>query len=373
MRLPYRPLFIVLALSLLWPVFSGAAAQVRVKDVATFQSVRENKLIGYGLVVGLPGTGDRLTNTVFTEVSLRSMLERLGVSVPPEDLRTRNVAAVMVTASLPAYARNGSTLDVSVSALGDASSLRGGTLLATPLVAADGQVYAVAQGVIVVSGFAAQGQAASITKGVPTAAKIANGAVVERELGFDLDALTTLRMRLRNPDFTTAIRIADTINDEYDADIAVPADLATVELAVPAQFEGKVARFLGSVENLTVTPDQLARVVIDESSGTIVIGANVRISEVAVTQGSITIEVQETPLVSQPAPFSRGGETTVVPRTNVDVDEEEEARFAVLEDAPTLQDLVNGLNTLGVGPRDIISVLQAIKAAGALHAELVIE
>jgi flagellar P-ring protein precursor FlgI len=349
------------------------AAQVRVKDITSFESVRYNQLIGYGLVVGLPGTGDRLTNTPFTEVSIISMLLRLGVAVPNANLRTRNVAAVMVTARLPAFARNGSAIDVSVAAMGDTTDLRGGMLLATPLLAADGQVYAVAQGQLSVSGFAAGGNAASVTRGVPTIASVANGALVEREMGFNLDDFRSLRMRLRNPDFTTALRVEAAINNYFDARIAKAEDLSTIVIAVPERFERRVAQFLGEVEALRVEPDQLARVVIDENSGTIVIGADVRISEVAVTLGSITIEVNEQPVVSQPAPFAQQGETVVVPRTNIGVDDQSEARFQLLPEAPTLQELVAGLNALGVGPRDVISVLQAIKSAGALHAELIIE
>ncbi|GER03323.1 flagellar P-ring protein 1 [Iodidimonas nitroreducens] len=346
---------------------------MRVKDITSFESVRYNQLIGYGLVVGLPGTGDRLTNTPFTEVSIISMLQRLGVAIPDANLRTRNVAAVMVTARLPAFARNGSAIDVSVAAMGDTTDLRGGMLLATPLLAADGQVYAVAQGQLSVSGFAAGGDAASITRGVPTIASVANGALVEREMGFNLDDFRSLRMRLRNPDFTTALRVEAAINSYFDARIAKAEDLSTIVIAVPERFQRRVAQFLGEVEALRVEPDQLARVVIDENSGTIVIGADVRISEVAVTLGSITIEVNEQPVVSQPAPFAEQGETVVVPRTNIGVDDQSEARFQLLPEAPTLQELVAGLNALGVGPRDVISVLQAIKSAGALHAELIIE
>lgn len=351
-----------------------ANATSRLKDLAKIEGVRDNQLIGYGLVVGLAGTGDRIQNAPFTERSLTSMLERLGVAISSDDLRTRNAAAVIVTASLPGFSRNGDKIDVSVSALGDARSLRGGTLLVTPLTGADGHVYAVAQGPLVISGFQAGGQAASVTKGVPTAARVPNGATVERELGFPINDLTTVRYILKNPDFTTAQRIADAIDARVGGDFAQPIDLATVEVAVPADYRGRVTGFLANIEDVRVAADEVARVVVDENSGTIVIGANVRISQVAVTQGNITIQVRETPLVSQPTPFQRGDrEAVVVPRTEVDVDEGGSAEFAVIDAPVTLQDLVNALNTLGVPPRDVIAILQNIKTAGALHADLIVQ
>lgn len=354
---------------------SGPAnATSRLKDLAKIEGVRDNQLIGYGLVVGLAGTGDRIQNAPFTERSLTSMLERLGVAISSEDLRTRNAAAVIVTASLPGFSRNGDQIDVSVSALGDARSLRGGTLLVTPLTGADGHVYAVAQGPLVISGFQAGGQAASVTKGVPTSARIPNGATVERELGFPINDLNTVRYILKNPDFTTAQRIADAIDTRIGGNFAQPIDLATVEIAVPADYRGRVTGFLASIEDVRVAADEVARVVVDENSGTIVIGANVRISQVAVTQGNITIQVRETPLVSQPTPFQRGDrEAVVVPRTEVNVDEGGSAEFAVIDAPVTLQDLVNALNTLGVPPRDVIAILQNIKTAGALHADLIVQ
>lgn len=354
--------------------FASADASSRLKDVAKIEGVRDNQLIGYGLVVGLSGTGDRIQNAPFTERSLVSMLERLGVAISSQDLRTRNAAAVIVTASLPGFSRNGDKIDVSVSALGDARSLRGGTLLVTPLTGADGHVYAVAQGPVVISGFQASGQAGSVTQGVPTSARIPNGATVERELRFPINDLETVRYILKNPDFTTAQRIADAIDDRVGAGVANPIDLATVEVAVPADYRGQVTGFLASIEDVRVSADEVARVVVDENSGTIVIGANVRVSQVAVTQGNITIQVRETPLVSQPTPFQRGDrDAVVVPRTNIDVDEGGTAEFRVIDAPVTLQDLVNALNTLGVPPRDVIAILQNIKAAGALHAELIVQ
>lgn len=365
-------IFMLAALAWFMPAaeFSAAAAPTRIKDIVRVEGVRKNQLIGYGLVVGLNGTGDRLRNTPFTEQSLASMLERMGVNVRDEDLRTKNVAAVMVTAELPPFAQQGSLIDVTVSGLGDASSLAGGTLLVTPLLGADGEVYAVAQGAVAISGFDVSGQAARVTKGVPTTGRIVNGAIVERELGVNLNEVPVVNLSLRNPDFTTAIRIAEAINDHLDQPGARALDLNNVEIRVPDAYRGEVARFIYEIENLTVTPDAVAKVVIDEKSGTIVIGNEVRVSKVAITQGNLTIQITETPQVSQPSPFSQTGETVVVPRTNIEVDEETGAGFAILEDYTTLEALVAGLNRLGMSPRDIIAILQAIKVAGALQAEI---
>ncbi|MEM9749667.1 MAG: flagellar basal body P-ring protein FlgI [Pseudomonadota bacterium] len=349
------------------------AAELRIKDVVRFDGVRKNHLVGYGLVVGLAGTGDRLQNIPFTERSLASMLERLGVSVQDTELRTRNVAAVMVTALLPPFSRQGDVIDINVSALGDARSLLGGSLLATPLVGADGEIYAVAQGSLIVSGFSAEGDAGSVVKGAPTSAQIPNGAIVERETGFELDRLESVRLTLRNPDFTTALRIEDAINGALGAGSAHTLDLSTVEIRTPERYLGKMARMISDVERLPILTDQVARVVVDERSGTIVIGENVRISRVAVTQGNITIRINETPQVSQPNAFSENGETVVVPRTTVEVDEGEAAQFQIVQGSVSLQQLVDGLNALGVTPRDVISILKSLKAAGALHGELVVE
>ncbi|MDX6751626.1 flagellar basal body P-ring protein FlgI [Geminicoccaceae bacterium 1502E] len=345
------------------------AAASRIKDVADFEGVRDNVLIGYGLVVGLNGTGDSLRNAVFTQESLVAMLERLGVSTRGNNLNTRNVAAVMVTATLPPFARQGSRIDARVSALGDAKSLAGGSLLVTPLLGADGEVYAVAQGALAVSGFSAQGESESVSRGVATAGRLPAGAIVEREVAFDLDALDALSLALRNPDFTTARRIATAINEELGEDTARAVDAGTVAVAVPARFKARTAYLLSEIEQLPVTPDLPARIVIDESAGIIVMGENVRISRVAVAQGNLTVRITETPEVSQPAPLAEG-ETVVVPRTRVEVDDAAGRRMALLETGVTLQTLVDGLNALGVGPRDMIAILQAIKAAGALQAEL---
>jgi flagellar P-ring protein precursor FlgI len=345
-----------------------ASAQVRIKDIADVEGVRANQLVGYGLVVGLNGTGDKLDNAVFTRQSLIGMLERLGVNTRDQEtkLQTKNVAAVMVTADLPAFARSGSRIDIAVSALGDATNLTGGTLLVTPLLGADGEVYGVAQGALVTGAIAARGAAASVTRGVPTSARIANGATVEREVRFRLDRSGDLRLGLRNPDLTTARRIADAINRALGGATARATDPRTVSLAMNGRDPVDT---LARIEDLRVEPDTAAVVVIDEASGTIVMGANVRISTVAIAQGNLTIRVTETPEVSQPGPLSNGS-TVVVPRTEVQVDDQHDRKLGILHGSVTLRDLVASLNALGVGPRDLISILQSIKAAGALQADL---
>ncbi|HUH84453.1 MAG TPA: flagellar basal body P-ring protein FlgI [Stellaceae bacterium] len=385
-----------------------ALALSRIKDIADFEGVRENLLVGYGLVVGLNGTGDALNNAIFTRESLIGMLERMGVNARDNALRTNNVAAVMVTATLPAFARQGSHIDVQVSALGNAKSLLGGTLLVTPMLGADGEVYAVAQGSVADVGISARGQGATVTKGVPTSGRVAAGAIVEREVGFELDKLRSVNLMLRNPDFTTARRVARVIDNYLNAPAARPLDPSTVSVNMPPGFKGDVVAMLTDIEQLRVEPDQVARVVIDEANGVIVMGENVRISTVAVAQGNLTVKITETPQVSQPNPFSSAGQATtfapnanttaptsqspalpaapdragvqfapgggaqtvVVPRTKIDVDEQSDRRMAVLPAGVSLQELVNSLNALGVGPRDMISILQAIKAAGALQAEI---
>ena len=357
------------ALVLLLFAMLPARAQVRIKDIADIEGVRDNQLIGYGLVVGLNGTGDRLDSAVFTRESLVAMLERLGVNTRDQisHLETKNVAAVMVTANLPPFARAGSRIDIAVSALGDATDLLGGTLLVTPLMAADGDVYAVAQGALTTAAVAAKGAAASVTRGVPTAGRIANGAIVEREVPYALDARAKLNLALRNPDLTTAERIATAINRSIGGAPAHVLDPRTVALDLTG--DGDVVNALARIEDLRVVPDSPAIVVVEEASGTIVMGDNVRISTVAVAQGNLTVRVTETPEVSQPGPFSRG-KTTVVPRTKLLVDDGHGKRMGIVRQAATLRDLVASLNALGVGPRDMISILQSIKAAGALQAEL---
>jgi flagellar P-ring protein FlgI len=347
---------------------SPAMAKSRIKDIVEFEGVRENMLVGYGIVVGLNGTGDALRNAPMTKQSLEAMLERLGVNTRDANLNTKNVAAVMVTARLPAFAAAGSQIDVNVSALGDAKSLLGGTLLVTPLLGADGQAYAVAQGTVQTGAISASGASGTtVSKGVPTAGRIASGAVIERELGFQLASMNQLRMTLRNPDFTTARRIADVINARYPG--TALAENPTIVAIRPAAGQDMMG-FVAHVENLSVEPDAPAKVVIDEVAGVIVMGENVRISTVAIQQGNLTITVQENPAVSQPAPFSRGGETTTVPQSAVSVEEETGRQFLTVRSGASLATLVAGLNALGVTPRDMISILQTIKAAGALQADI---
>ena len=348
---------------------SPVHAASRIKDIVDVEGVRDNMLVGYGLVVGLNGTGDSMRSSPFTQQSLTGMLERLGVNVRGQDMQNKNVAAVMVTATLPAFATQGSRLDVSVSSLGDSKSLLGGTLLVTPLLGADSEVYAVSQGPVATGGFSASGDAANVTKNVPTSGRIASGGIVERELAFSLQQMKTVRLSLRNPDFTTARRIADAINTKIGGGTAIAMDPANVAVTVPANHSDVVG-LITDIEQLQITPDEVAKVVINEASGVIVMGDKVRISTVAIAQGNLTVRVTETPQVSQPAPFSETGETTVVPRTQVAVDEQSGRKIAVLPEGVTLHQLVESLNALGVGPRDIISILQAIKAAGALQAEI---
>lgn len=350
-----------------------AQATSRIKDIADFEGVRENQLVGYGLVVGLNGTGDDTKKkSVFTRESLIGMLERLGVNSRSADLETKNVAAVMVTANLPPFARQGAKVDVTVSALGDASSLQGGTLLVTPMLGADGEVYVVAQGQITIGGFSAAGAAESVLRGVPTSGRIANGGIVEREVAFDIQGLPEINLSLRNPDFTTAQRIATAVNEATGRPVAFARDSGTVALDVDAAG-GDATALLAQVEGLPIEPDLPARVVIDETTGVIVMGENVRINKVAVAQGNLTIRITETPQVSQPNPFSNTGVTVVVPRTNVQVEEDANRKLAVLNSGVTLEELVAGLNSLGVSPRDMISILQTIKTAGALQADIMVQ
>lgn len=337
----------------------------RIKDIVSVENVRSNPLLGYGLVVGLAGTGDRLLNAPFTEESVQSMLERLGINVRGAQMRIQNVAAVTITASLPPFARTGAAIDVQVSALGDATSLQGGTLLASPLKGLDGQVYAMAQGSVAVSGFKAQGAAAKVNRGVLTSARIADGAIVEREVAYSLASATSLKLALRNPDFTTARRVAAAIDSRFPGAARV-LDPATIELRAGAG--SSLIETYSQVENAEVEVDQRARIIINEASGTVVMSADVRISPVAIAQGGLTISVSEAAQVSQPAPLGQG-QTALVPRTAVSVDDGGGKSLAFVE-GPSLRQLVAGLNALGVSPRDLITILQAIKSAGALQADI---
>ena len=345
---------------------SGATS--RIKDLANIEGVRQNQLIGYGLVVGLNGTGDTLNNIPFTKQSLQAMLERMGVNIRGATIRTGNVAAVMVTGNLPPFGTQGTRMDVTVSALGDSKNLQGGTLLVTPLLGADGNVYAVAQGSVAISGFQAEGEAAKIVRGVPTVGRIANGAIIEREIEFALNRLPNVRLALRNADFTTAKRIAAAVNDFLGTKTAEPIDPSTVQLSIPPEFKGNVVAFLTEIEQLQVEPDLAAKIIIDERSGIIVMGRDVRVATVAVAQGNLTVTISESPQVSQPNPMTRGRAVTT-PRSSVSVSEDGK-KLALVKDGVSLQQLVDGLNGLGIGPRDLISILQAIKAAGAIEADI---
>lgn len=347
------------------------AREARLKDLVEIDGVRNNDLVGYGLVVGLNGSGDGIRNAPFTEEIMANILERLGVNMAGEQFRPKNVAAVFVTATLPPFARAGGRIDVTVSAIGDASSLLGGTLIMTPLTAADGQIYAVAQGTVIAGGAAAEGEGARVVQGVPTSGSIPAGANVEREIDFQLASLATLRLALREPDFTTAGRIEQAINEEFGRGVAVMLDSGTVQLDIGATRMISTAHALGRIENITVEPAGKARVVVDQRSGTIVMGEDVRISRVAVSQGNLTLRIEEEPLVVQPNPFSPG-DTVVVPRTNAEIEEEPGIGLAEIRPGTSLSEVVAGLNALGVAPRDMIDILKSIKAAGALHAEFVV-
>ncbi|HEY0901129.1 MAG TPA: flagellar basal body P-ring protein FlgI [Micavibrio sp.] len=346
------------------------ANTARIKDIVDIEGVRDNQLVGYGLVVGLNGTGDSLKNSPYTRQSLIAMLERLGVNVKGQNLNAGNVAAVMVTATLPPFMNQGARIDVTVSSLGNAKSLQGGTLLVTPLLGADGEAYVVAQGPVAVAGYTAQGDAATFVQNIPTSGRVPEGGIVEREINYQLAAQNDLRLTLKNPDFTTARRVARAINGFMAAPVSVAENSTSIKLTKPSGYKGSIVDLITDIEQLPIQPDQVARVVIDERSGVIVMGADVRISTVAIAQGNLTIKITETPQVSQPNPFAEQGQTVVVPRTDIEVNSGDDVRLGMLDGGVTLQDLVTGLNKLGVSPRDTITILQAIKTAGALQAEI---
>jgi flagellar P-ring protein FlgI len=357
-------------LALIFTASAALAEPIRIKDLVEFDGVRGNDLVGYGLVVGLNGTGDGLRNAPFTEEIMANLLERLGANVAGEEFRPKNVAAVFVTAQLPPFARAGGRIDVTVSAIGDAKSLLGGTLVMTPLNGADGQIYAVAQGTIIAGGVVAEGDAARVTQGVPTAGVIPSGARVEREVEFDFAGLPSLRLALKSADFTTAARIEQAVNAEFGARVAEMTDAGTVAVDIGATGMRSPAHVLARLEGILVQPETRARVVVDQRSGTIVMGADVRISRVAVAQGNLTLRVEESPLVVQPNPFAEG-ETVVVPRSSASIDKEGTG-LAEVRGGTDLAEVVAGLNALGVAPHDMIDILKSINAAGALHAEFVV-
>lgn len=364
-----RAIAILIAVVLL-PAIS-LAGPIRIKDLVEFDGVRGNDLVGYGLVVGLNGTGDGIRNAPFTEEIMTNILERLGVNITGEQFRPKNVAAVFVTANLPAFARTGGRIDVTVSAIGDAKSLLGGTLIMTPLNAADGKIYAVSQGTIIAGGASAEGAASSVVQGVPTSGVIPSGAYVEREIDFDFGGLSQIRLALRSPDFTTAVRIERAINKSFGRVVARMLDAGTVQLDIKATRQDSAAHAISKIENVMVEPQRKARVVVDQRSGTIVMGDDVRISRVAVSQGNLTLRIEEQPIVVQPNPFA-AGQSVVVPRTSASIQEEPGIGLAEIPEGTSLSEVIAGLNALGVSPRDMIDILKSVKAAGALHAEFVV-
>ncbi len=349
--------------------FVGPAYGVRIKDIADIKGVRSNQLVGYGLVVGLNGTGDS-DDATFTIQSVAAMLEKMGVTVLPEDIEVDNVAAVMVTADLPAFGRKGSRIDVLVSSIGDAENLQGGTLVFTPLKGANGRVYAVAQGPISTGGFQVGSVSGSgVQKNFPTVGRVVNGALIEKEISTNFNDKPTLTLTLRNPDFTTASRVSQAINFAFYEPLARTLDAGTIEVTVPDKYKGNTVQMVTMIEKLGVTPDSVSKVVINERTGTVIMGENVRISTIAIAHGNLSIEIKEDQRVSQPLPFSRGGDTVVVPESEVLVEEGNNPIF-VVDSGVSIGEVVKALNALGVSPRDLIAIFQALKAAGALQADL---
>ena len=381
----FKFLFIITLVATL--CFPGVAFSARVKDIASIQGIRQNQLFGYGLVVGLDGSGDS-ANKGFTIQSLVNLLERMGIHVSPLDVKAKNVAAVMVSATLPPFARIGKTIDVTLSSIGDADSLQGGTLLLTHLKGVDGNIYALAQGAISVGGFNASGDAGGgVTKNHPTVARITNGATVEREVPLSLADKKDLTLVLNDPDFMTAVRVARVINTEFGEELTKPIDSGTIQVEIPDEYKENIVQMMAQIGNLQVQPDTVAKVIVNEKTGTVVIGENVRIMNVAIAHGNLSIQIKENKNVSQPLPFSPegrgteptrlddgivvapGGSTVVTPDTDVSVSEENH-RLMMVPEGRTIGELVRALNALGVTPRDLIVILQAIKSAGALQAEL---
>jgi len=346
--------------------FASQAGAVRIKDIASFSGVRSNQLVGYGLVVGLQGTGDK-RGSDFTIQSLVNMLEKLGVAVDRAQLKPKNVAAVMVTADMPVSAKPGTKLDITVSSLGDAQSLLGGILLLTPLSGVDGNIYALAQGALALGGISAGGEAATAQKNITTVGSIPGGATVERAVPFKFNTQDEMTISMRVADFSTTKQVVDRINEAMGGTFARAENITTVKFKVPDRFRGDIVPLMASLENLEVSPDSRATVVVDEKTGTVVLGRNVRLSRVAVAHGNLQIVVQEGAEVSQPAPFGTG-ETVATPQTDVNITEEN--RRLVLLEGATLAELVDGLNSIGASPRDLISILKTLQRAGALHAHL---
>jgi len=362
-----RGLCLVLTL-LLVIVFSGSAAAARIKDIANIKGVRSNQLVGYGLVIGLDGTGDK--DDKITVRSISEMLEKMGLTVKPDDIKADNVASVIVTAKLPAFARAGSRIDVLVSSIGGADNLQGGTLLFTPLKGADRKIYAIAQGPVSTGGFKVGGKSGGgVQKNHPTVGRVAGGALIEREIKSDFANKTKLVLSLHNPDFTTASRTMAAINKTLAANFARTPDSGTIEVDIPPEYNGNMVGLVTVVENIGVNPDMYARVIINERTGTVVMGADVRLSTIAIAHGSLSIQIRESTDVSQPTAFSRGGQTVAAPESDITV-KEQRVPIYVLESGVSIGDVVRALNALGVTPHDLIAIFQAIKAAGALQAEL---
>ncbi len=348
---------------------SIAAQAARLKDIADFEGLRENQLVGYGIVVGLNGTGDG-TQAKFTTQSISNFMERMGIiNVDPKQIKVKNVAGVIVTAKMPPLAKTGQKIDVVVSSLGDAKSLAGGTLLLTPLKGVDGKIYAVAQGPLSVGGFAVGGAGASAQKNHPTVGRIPNGATVEREIPVDVNGKREVRLNLANSDFTTVVRVVEAVNDALGARFARTVDADTLSIEIPPEYENDVVSFMAAIEGIEITPDVKAKVILDERTGTVVMGRDVRLSTVAIAHGNLSIQIKETPKVSQPGPFASGGQTTTVPRTDLKV-QEQGGKMVLLQPGATIGELVSALNAVGVTPRDLIAIMHSIKAAGAIQADI---
>ncbi|MDO5483270.1 MAG: flagellar basal body P-ring protein FlgI [Desulfovibrionaceae bacterium] len=361
-----RHILLPLTAGILLLCLAAPAQAVRIKDIATFSGVRDNPLIGYGLVVGLAGTGDK-KDSVFTLSSMKNMMDRMGIGVNSNALKIKNVASVMVTARMPVSSKPGSRLDVTVASVGDATSLLGGVLLQTALKGVDGKTYCLAQGPLTVGGYSAAGAAAKTEKNISTSGIIPGGGIVERAIPFEFNQQDNLTLNLRMADFSTAQQIAERLNQAMGGQYARAIDAASVNVNVPPQYRNNLVPLMASVENLEVTPDVAAKVVVDEKTGTVVLGRDVRISRAAVAHGNLQITVQESEQVSQPAPFSQG-QTVVSPMTDINV--REERRRLVMVEGATLQELVDGLNAIGATPRDLISILRSLQVSGSLHAEL---
>lgn len=343
------------------------AEAVRIKDVATIEGVRSNKLVGYGLVVGLQKSGDG-NSVKFTKATISNMLENMGVTVSPGDVKSGNVASVIVTAELPPFARQGTNIDVQVSSIGDAKSLQGGTLLLTPLKGPDGQIYAVAQGAVSIGGFAAEGAGDQLTKNHPTVGAIPSGAIVERDIAFEFNAQSELLLSLQTSDFSTAALACASINEQLGVEVARPVDARSIKISVPEAYHSNVVTLMAQVENIDITTDRVAKVVVNERTGTVVMGSNVRISTIAISHGNLHVRIRTSQNVSQPGALS-GGQTVVTTQGTVSAVEDAGDLF-VIDSGPTIGDLVRALNAVGVTPRDLVAILQSIKAAGALDAHL---